>query len=72
MNSFIVDPTYDPYAAKIDYVDNRKMMGANYSDDATFLYQPYHHYDVIPSNYDRMRRCHFALRLTDAKANSVG
>lgn len=63
---------HDPYAAKIDYKDSRRMVGANYSNDATYLFRPYHHYDVIPLNYDRHRRCQYALRLTDADANSVG
>lgn len=72
MISFIIDPTNDPYAARLDYKDNRKMVGANYSDLATYLYKPYHHYDVVPLNYDRGRRCQFTLRLTDAKPDSVG
>ena len=29
--SFIVDPKHDPFAAKIDYKDSRRMVGANYS-----------------------------------------
>lgn len=61
-----MDPTNDPFAAKIDYLDNRKMVGANYSSEATFLYKPFNHYDAIPRNYDRPRRCSWALRLTNA------
>jgi hypothetical protein len=69
---FIIDPMHDPFAAKIDYKDSRKMVGANYSKDATFLYKPFHHYDVVSRNYDRGRPCHFTLRLTHAQADSVG
>jgi hypothetical protein len=69
---FIVDPTHDLYAAKIDYKDSHKMVGANYSTDATFLYKPFHHYDAVPRNYDRIRPCHWALRLNNASPNSVG
>ncbi len=65
-DSFIEDPTHDPYAAKIDYKNNRLMVGANYSTEASYLYQPMHHYKAIPRNYARDRRCQFALRLTKA------
>jgi hypothetical protein len=47
-DSFIVDPTNDPFAARVDYKDSNRMVGANYSTEATFLYKPFHHYDVIP------------------------
>lgn len=63
---FIIEPNHDPYAARIDYKDSRKMVGANYSTKATFLYKPFHHYDVEPRNYDRGRPCEFVLRLTNA------
>lgn len=69
---FIIDPTNDPYAAKVDYKDSRRMVGANYSKEATFLYKPFHHYEVEPRNYDRIRPCHWVLRLTNAAADSMG
>ena len=72
MLSFIVDPKHDPFAAKVDYKDARRMVGANYSSEASFLYKPFHHYDVVSRNYDRDLRCHYVLRLTNAAADSVG
>ncbi len=56
----------------MDYKENRRMVGANYSDNATFLYKPFHHYDVISRNYDRDLKCVYALRLTNAVPNSIG
>lgn len=72
MESYILDPTNDPYAAKIDYKDSRKMVGANYSSGATYLYTPMHHYGAIPIDYSRPRLCEFVLRLTNATSGSVG
>ncbi len=44
--SFVIDPTHDPFAAKVDYKDNRRMVGANYTSNATYLFKPYHQYKV--------------------------
>jgi hypothetical protein len=48
------------------------MVGAYYSSNATFLYKPFHHYEVHSRDYNRDLRCHYALRLTNAATNSVG
>jgi hypothetical protein len=67
-----LNPKHDPYASFIDYRDSRKMVGANYSENATYLYKPFHHYDAEPRNYDRDTNCVYTLRLTKAEPNSIG